>query len=99
MNTELLNKLIKAINNINSTMQYDFVYECLQLLNLQISEQDIKKYENTNPNYICYERKDIYTHYIIKHIESLLTVKQLKYFQESLLTHYENGVESNSFKL
>lgn len=98
MKTELLNKLIIAINNINSTMQYDFVYECLQLLNLQISEQDIKKYENTNPNYICYERKDIYTHYIIKHIESLLTVEQLKYFQESLLTHYVAFTSNDELK-
>ena len=98
MTMELLNKLIKAINDINTTMQYDFVNECMQLLNFQISEQDIEKYENTNPNYICYERKDIYTHLIIQHIESLLTEEQLKYFQESLLTHYVAFISNDEIK-
>lgn len=98
MTMELLNKLIKAINDINTTMQYDFVNECMQLLDFQISEQDIEKYENTNPNYICYERKDIYTHLIIQHIESLLTEEQLKYFQESLLTHYVAFISNNEIK-
>lgn len=98
MTMELLNKLIKAINDINTTMQYDFVNECMQLLDFQISEQDIEKYENTNPNYICYERKDIYTHLIIQHIESLLTEEQLKYFQESLQTHYIAFISNDEIK-
>lgn len=98
MTMELLNKLIKAINDINTTMQYDFVNECMQLLNFQISEQDIEKYENTNPNYLCYEKKDIYAHLIIQHIESLLTKEQLKYFQESLLTHYVAFISNDEIK-
>lgn len=98
MTMELLNKLIKAINNINTTTQYTFVNECIQLLNFQISEQDIEKYENTNPNYIFYERKDIYTHLIIQHIESLLTEEQLKYFQESLLMHYVAFTSNDEIK-
>ena len=98
MTMELLNKLIKAINDINSTMQYDFVNECMQLLDFQISEQDIEKYENTHPNNVCYERKDIYTHLIIQHIEPLLTEEQLKYFQESLLTHYVAFTSNDELK-
>lgn len=98
MTTELLDKLIKTINNINSTMQYDYVHECLDLLNIQVTDQDIEKYKNTMPARLYAEHKDIYTHYIIKHIESLLTEEQLKYFQESLLTHYVAFTSNDELK-
>lgn len=79
-------------------MQYDYIHECMELLNYKITEQDIEKYESTLLYYVYSEHKDIYTHLIIQHIESLLTEEQLKYFQESLLTHYVAFTSNDELK-
>lgn len=84
MEIEKLNQVIELINNIQSTMQYDYIYECIDLLNIKITDADIEKLQSTKFYNREIDTKDIYTYLIIKHVENNLNENQLQYFHESL---------------
>lgn len=98
MTTELLEQITKLINDFNTTTQFTYITECMELLNIHISEQDLEKQKCSLPNYKLYENKDIYTQIIIKHIETLLTKEQLETFHKSLLTYYAAFISNDEIK-
>ena len=84
MEIKTLNKAIELINNIYSTMQFDYILEIQTLLKINITDNDIKKIQYTKLYNKTEDIKDIYTYIIINYIEKLLNEEEQKYFHQSL---------------
>lgn len=82
MENEILNQLIKFINNIYRDINNESINECLKILNISISPFEEKEAELNRKNF--FDRKDVYTKKIIEEVEKILTDEQKKIFYENL---------------